>query len=134
MNKRMVTALIITRSTDLHHGLGALLESLPGLSAVKVIQEITHALDWIESHRPAIVLLDLDISGRDPRDFLEKIRAVSAEIKRVLLVNDLQNLNWVPQYAEAILLKGVAPSSVVAIITNLLSTKGEENEYVDSND
>jgi DNA-binding NarL/FixJ family response regulator len=134
MNKRMVSALIITRSVDLEHGLVALLESIPGLSTVKVIQELTLAFDWIESNQPAIVLLDLDISGRDPRDFLEKIRAVSAETKRVLLVNDLQDVNWVLQYAEAVLLKGVAPASVVAIINNLLSTKGEENEYIRSND
>lgn len=129
----MVAALIITRSVDLEHGLVALLESIPGLTAVKVIQELTRVFGWVESHRPAIVLLDLDISGRDPRDFLEKIRAVSAETKRVLLVNDLQDLNWVPKYAEAVLLKGIAPASVVAIITNLLSTKGDEHEYNDSN-
>lgn len=134
MNKRMVTALIITRSVDLEHGLGALLESLPGMTNVKVIQEMTSAFDWIESRRPTIVLLDLDLSRKNPRNFLERVRALSPETRRVLLVNDLQDVHWVPQYAEAILLKGVAPSSVVAIITNLLSTKGEENEYIGSND
>lgn len=130
----MVTALIVTRSADLEHGLGALLESLPGMTNVKVIQEMTSAFDWIESRRPTIVLLDLDLSRKDPRNFLERVRALSPETRRVLLVNDLQDVHWVPQYAEAILLKGVAPSSVVAIITNLLSTKGEENEYIGSND
>jgi DNA-binding NarL/FixJ family response regulator len=126
MNKQMAAILIVTRSVDLEHGLGALLESVPGVTSVKVIQEKMSALKWIESHQPAIVLLDLDISGRDPREFLEKTRAVSAETMRVILVNDLQDVNWVPHYAEAILLKGVAPASVVTIITNLLSTKGEE--------
>jgi hypothetical protein len=43
----------------------------------------------------------------------------------VLLVNSLGNEDWVPQYAEAVLLKGVAPAAVVATITNLLPIKGE---------
>lgn len=130
----MVTALIVTGSVDLKHGLGAFLESLPAMTNVKVIQEMTSAFDWIESRRPTIVLLDLDLSKKDPRKFLERVKALSPETRRVLLVNDLQDMHWVPQYAEAILLKGIAPSSVVAIITNLLSTKGEENENIGSND
>lgn len=128
------TILIVTRSVNLEHGLGALLESLPIVTSVKIIRETTSALKWIEGYQPEIVLLDLLLSGKDPQAFLEKVRALSPATQRVLLLDAPQDGKWVPQYAEVILLKGVAPSSVVALITNLLSTKGEENEYIRSND
>jgi hypothetical protein len=59
---------------------------------------------------------------------LEKIRMLSPETQRVLLVDDVQEVNLMPRYAEAILIKGAAPSAVVTIVTNLLSEKGEDHE------
>jgi DNA-binding NarL/FixJ family response regulator len=125
MKKQMVAALIVTRTDDLQQGLGALLESLPGVKSVTVIRETTTALRWIKAHQPEIVLLDLALSGKDPRTLLDTVRSHSPGTKRVLLVNSLGNEDWVPQYAEAVLLKGVAPAAVVATITNLLPIKGE---------
>jgi hypothetical protein len=33
-------------------------------------------------------------------------------------------VKWMPQYAEAVLIKGVSPSAVAVILTNLLFSKG----------
>ena len=82
----------------------------------------------IEDIKPRILLLDLSLAGKKPEAFLEKIILLSPETLRVLLVDDVQDIKWMPQFAEAILLKGVSPSAVATILTNLLFVKGDENE------
>ena len=59
---------------------------------------------------------------------MEKIILLSPKTLRVLLVEDEQNVKWQPQFAEAILIKGVSPSAVATILTNLLFVKSGENE------
>ena len=132
MKKKIVEALIITPSLVLQQGLGALLESLPGITHVEAIKELSKAYSWIESHQPKLVLLDMAVSGSDPRLILEKIQSLSSETQRVLLVDQVADLKWVPQYAEAILIKGVSPSAVAAIVTNLLP--GEEHNHTGTTD
>ena len=131
--KKAVEVLIITRSAVLQQGLGALIESLPGSLTVKAIKELTDAYLWIDSHRPDLVLLDIALPGSDVRPVLEKFRAISPEMPRVLLVDHVEDVRWLPQYAEAIVIKGEAPSAVAAIVINLLFSKGEEHEHSDSN-
>lgn len=133
MNKPIVETLIVSRSAALQQGLGALLESLPDVTGVKVIADIPSAIVWIESRRPGIVFLDMASCGSQPEVALEKIHAVSPETKRVLLVDDVQHVNLMPGHAEAVLIKGISPTAVAAMMTRLLSTKGEENEHNDSN-
>jgi hypothetical protein len=49
----------------------------------------------------------------------------------VLLVDDVEKVNLVPKYAEAILIKGAAPSALTAIVTDLLLEKGDDHERND---
>lgn len=126
--------LIISGSIALQQGLYALLESLPGITNVKATGELVNLSSWIESHRPRIVLLDITLSGSDPRPVLEKIQMLSPQTKRILLMDQVEDMRWVPQYAEAIVIKGAPPSSIATIVTNLLLTKGDENEHNDSHE
>jgi DNA-binding NarL/FixJ family response regulator len=130
--KKTMKALIITRSLVLQQGLGALIESLPGILSVKAIKEWSNAYDWIESQQTDIVLLDVALPGTDVRMVLEILRMLSPGIQRVLLVDQVEDIQWVPQYAEAILIKGEAPSAVAAIVNNLLFFKGDKYEQSDS--
>jgi DNA-binding NarL/FixJ family response regulator len=134
MNNKTTEVLIITRSVALQQGLVALLESLPGISTVKAVKELSISYIWIESHQPRTVLLDMVVAGSDPRGTLEKIQMLSPETQRILLVDQVEDVRWVPQYAEAILIKGAPPSAVATIVTNLLSKKGFENEHDDSDE
>lgn len=133
MKRKITEILIVTRSVVLQQGLGALLESLPGITGVQAIQELSKTYTWIESHQPKIVLLDVALAGKDSRMALEKIRMLSPDTNRVLLVNNVEDIRWLPQYAEGILIKGESPSTVATIVTNLLFSKGEEDEYIDPN-
>jgi DNA-binding NarL/FixJ family response regulator len=131
--KQNIEILIITRSVVLQQGLGALLESLPGITSVKAIRELTNAYTWIGLHQPHIVLLDSEVFGKKPETALERIQTISSKTQRVLLVDDVEKVNLMPKYAEAILIKGISPSAVASIVTNLLSEKGDEHEHNDSN-
>ena len=131
--KQKIEILIVTRSIVLQQGLGALLESLPAITSVKAIQELTNAYKWIEEHQPRIVLLDADVLGNAGRTVLEKIQTVSPKARRVLLVDDVQKVDLTPKYAEAILIKGSSPSALTTIVTNLFSEKGDEHEHNVSN-
>jgi DNA-binding NarL/FixJ family response regulator len=132
MNKQNIEILIVTRSVVLQQGLGALLESLPGIISVKAIRELMNAYTWIEAHQPRIVFMDSNTIGNNPETALQKVLTVSPKTKRVLLVDDVQKVNLTPKYAEAILIKGIAPSALTTIVTNLLSEKGDEDEHNDS--
>ena len=86
------------------------------------------ALQRIEDKKPRILLLDLTLAGKNPEALLERILLFSPETLRVLLVDDVQDIKWQPQFAEAVLIKGVSPSAVAASLTNLLLVKGDKNE------
>lgn len=128
-----IEVLIVTRSVVLQQGLGALLESLPDITSAKAIRELTNAYIWIEVHQPQIVFIDLDVIGNNSETMLEKIQTLSPKTQRLLLVDDVQKVNLMPKYAEAILIKGISPSAVASIVTNLLSEKGEDQEHRDTN-
>jgi DNA-binding NarL/FixJ family response regulator len=125
MKKKTTEALIVSRSIVLQQGLGALLESLPGITNVKAIRDLSNAYTWMEAHHPGILLLDAAVTGNDPRPALEKIQKISPHTQRVLLVDDVQEVNLMPRYVEAILIKGVSPSAVAGIVTSLLLSKGD---------
>ena len=133
MKKQPAEILIVTRSVALQQGLEALLESLPGITRVKAIHELTNAYAWIESNLPGIVLVDAVLLDPDPKPDLEKIQAYSPETQRVLLVDDVQSVDPASRCAEAILIKGIAPTMVAEIVSNLLLARGAEDEHNDSN-
>lgn len=132
--KQNTEVIIVTRSIVLLQGLGALLESLPGITSVKGIRELTNAYEWMKAHQPRIVLLDSDVLGNNSESALEKIRMVSPKTQRVLLVGEMHRVDLTPKFAEAILIKGVSPSALTTVVTKLLSEKGDENERNGSNE
>jgi DNA-binding NtrC family response regulator len=132
MKKTTAEILIVSRSTTLQQGLGALLESLPGITSVTAIKELNMIHSWIEIHQPRIVMLDAVIAGNDLPTTLDMIKQLSSGTKRILMLDRATEEHWVPQQAEAILIKGASPSAITRIVTDLLSSKGEENEFNDA--
>jgi DNA-binding NarL/FixJ family response regulator len=129
-----IEILIVTRSVVLQQGLGALLESLPDISSAKAIRDLTSAYAWIEAHQPSLIFIDSNVIGSNPKTALEKIQTHSPKTQPILLVDDVEKGNLMSKYAEAILIKGAAPSAVASIVTNLLSEKGDDHEHNDSNE
>jgi DNA-binding NarL/FixJ family response regulator len=129
MNK-YIEILVVTRSVVLQQGLGALLESLPGITGTKAIRELESAYIWIEAHQPRIAFIDSDISKNSHKTTLEEIQKLSPTTQRVLLVDDVEEVDLMPKYADAILIKGMLPSAVASIVADLLSTKEDDHDGV----
>ena len=132
MNKQIIVVVIATRSIPLADGLEALLKAIPQIEKVEIVRTMEDALKWTEDIKPMILLLDLSLAGKKPEALLEKIIFLSPETMRVLLVEDMQDVKWLPQFAEAVLVKGVSPSAFVTILNDLLLSKGDENEQTQS--
>ena len=128
MNKQITIVVIATRSIPLADGLEALLKAISQIEKVEIVRTIEHAVQRVEEIKPRILLLDLALAGKTPEALLERILLFSPETLRVLLVDDVQDIKWQPQFAEAVLIKGVSPSAVAASLTNLLLVKGDKNE------
>jgi DNA-binding NarL/FixJ family response regulator len=133
MDTPTLAAFIVTRSIPLADGLEALLRAIPRIDEVKVVKTLKDAYEQIERETPHIVLVDLVLTGNQPEETLEKIVSLSPETQRVLLVDDIQDVRWMPQFEEAVLVKGVSPSAVAAIVTSLLFSKGDAHERNDPN-
>jgi DNA-binding NarL/FixJ family response regulator len=133
MNKPTVQAFVVTRSIPLADGLDALLAAISQIDEVGIERNMDEALEQIENRKPRIVLIDSVLVGNRPEELLKKIISLSPQTQRILLVDDVQQVKWMPQYAEAVLIKGVSPSAVAAIVTHLLFSKGDEHERNDSN-
>ena len=128
MKKQITIVVIATRSIPLADGLEALLKAIPQIEKVEIVRTMEDALKRTEDIKPRILLLDLSLAGKKPEALLEKIILLSPETLRVLLVEDEQDIKWQPQFAEAILIKGVSPSAVVKVLANLMFLKGDRNE------
>jgi DNA-binding NarL/FixJ family response regulator len=132
MIKQITIVVVATRSIPLADGLDALLKAIPQIKKVEIVRTMEDAFKRIEDIKPRILLLDLDLAGKKPEALLEKIILLSPETIRVLLVDDVQDIKWLPQFAEAILIKGISPSAVATILTNLLFVKGDEDKQTQS--
>ena len=134
MEKLITAAFIVTQSIALANGLDALLKAIPEIDEVRVARDLINALQQVEELQPQIILVDSALLDQEPEVFLGKIVLVSPGTQRVLLVADVQDLKWDPRYAEAVLIEGIAPSTLARIVMDLLSKKGEEYEHPDSNE
>lgn len=134
MNKQPMRAIIVTRSASLANGLDALLGAISEIDEVRIARTMDDAFEQIESIKPRLILIDAVLVGNQPEELLHKIIARSPETLRVLLVDEAQDVKWMPQYAEAVLLKGVSPSALAASLTHLLFPTGEEHERNDWNE
>jgi len=128
MNKQITIVVIATRSLPLADGLDALLKAMPQIERVEIVRTLENALQRVEDIKPRILLLDLALAGKQPEACLRKISVLSPETLRVLLVDDVLDMKWQPQFAEAVLIKGALPSAVATILNDLLVLKGREHE------
>lgn len=133
MEKHNNEIFIVTRSVPLANGLDALLKALSQIDRVSIVKSFEEMSQQVTERKPRIAMIDTSLLGNDPEALLEKLHTLSPSTQRVLLVDDVQAVKWMPRYAEAILIKGAVPSAVTTIITNLLVEKGEEHEHNDSN-
>ena len=123
-----IVVLVATQSLSLADGLAALLKAIPLVDEANIARSVEETLQRVEDGKPRLVLMDAALLGSQPETVLEKVISLAPGAQRILLVDDVRDVKWMPKYAESILIKGAAPSAVATIVTNLLSTKGKEHE------
>ena len=128
MNKQITVVVIATRAILLADGLEALVKAIPEIERVEIVRTLENALQRVEEIKPRILLLDLVLAGKHPEPCLDRISTLSPETLRVLLVDDVLDMKWQPQFAEAVLIKGALPSAVATILNDLLVLKEKEHE------
>jgi len=116
-----VSTLLLAKPGALRDSLVVLLMSLPQVATVKLADNAASALSMVETHRPALVLLDLGLSGGQSWNLLRQIRRRWPHIQCVVLVDNVQHL----QQAEAegatkALLKGYPAAKLSVTIERML--------------
>jgi DNA-binding NarL/FixJ family response regulator len=128
MEKHNNEIVIATRSVPLANGLDALLKALNQIDRISIVRSFEEMRQQVAERKPRVAMIDTSLLGNDPEELLEKLHTLSPSTQRVLLADDVQALKWMPKHAEAILLKGISPAAVTAIMIDLLSEKGEDHD------
>ena len=112
--------LIINPPGELQISLQALLTSHLDLD-VLAVSEIESALKVTESFRPTLIIIDQNISRKNPSAFLTRIKSNWPEIKYLLLVNDKQSQRELSaSNANLVLVKGLRGATLIEEIKSLL--------------
>lgn len=83
--------LVVDNSLEVQQRLSGLLASVPNVRIVGCAEDVTGALALIESHRPEVVVLDVELRGKD-RGF-EVLRHVMHEHPDIKVIM-LSNFSW----------------------------------------
>ena len=112
--------LIINPPGELQIGLQALLTSHLDLD-VLVVSEIESAIKIFETFNPSLILLDQNISKKDPVSLVSRIKNSWPEILCLVLVNDDLSYQRLDQTdADLIIVKGLMGEDLVKKIRILL--------------
>ena len=112
--------LIINPPGELQIGLQALLTSHLDLD-VLVVSEIESAFKIIGNFNPSLIILDQNISKKDPVSVVSRIKSTWPEILCLVLANDDLSYQLLSQTdADLIIVKGLLGESLVKQIKLLL--------------
>ena len=118
MKKNPVLALIIALPSPLLDGLLALMTTSDLINAVLVAEEASQALRMVKDHHPNLVLLDSHLP--QALMVLEQIKNKWPQTRCLALVGSVEQERTFKE-ADAVLLEGFSPSSLMATIEDLLA-------------
>lgn len=97
-----ITIVLADDHTVVRNALRLLLDAEPGFEVVAEAGDADTAVRYVRGHRPAVLILDLNMPGRSSLDAVPDIRAASADTEIVVLT--MQNE---PAFARRALQAGV---------------------------
>jgi two-component system, NarL family, response regulator NreC len=100
--KAMTTIVLADDHTVVRNALRMLLDAEPGFEVVAEAGDVDSAVRYVRGHKPAVLILDLNMPGRSSLDAVPDIREVSPETEIVVLT--MQNE---PAFARRALQAGV---------------------------
>lgn len=115
---------------DDHHflmeGIISILKDMPGIEIAATAQNGFELMDIVEKHRPAMVILDLNMPGYDGLECLKKIKAAYAKTKVLVLSNYSQPElieKVMSMEADGYVVKNSSSSELKQAVEDILSGK-----------
>jgi len=118
MKTTPILALIVSAPSPLQDGLLALLTTSNQISAVLLAEEASLALRMVKNHHPNLVLLDSRLA--QAQRLIGQIKNQWPQTRCIVLVGSREQEQEVKE-ADAVLIAGFSPSSLMATIEALLA-------------
>ena len=116
------SALIAAKPGWLQDGLQAIVRAVPQIEGVDRADDGPSALRMIAEHPPALILLDVDLSGDGIQAVLRQIKTGWPQIQCIVLVNNSQQGQIISaDGADAVLVKGFSVTALTETVAKLLS-------------
>jgi DNA-binding NarL/FixJ family response regulator len=132
MPMRPTLALIATRPGSLQDSLVALMTTMHQVNAVLIAEDAASALRTMAQHRPALVVLELDLSAEERHTTLQEIKTRWPLTRCIALADDVQGQQEAESAgADVVLIKGYPAAKLIAAIEGLLSQEEEGGACAD---
>jgi DNA-binding NarL/FixJ family response regulator len=114
--------LIVARPGPLSDGLVALLSALSQADQVLQAADPTAALDLAAANRPHLVIVDAAVADKTLLDLLRALRPLANY--SLVLADDVRQTKLIePAGADAVILKGIAATEMIALVEGLLEKR-----------
>jgi DNA-binding NarL/FixJ family response regulator len=115
-------ALIASPPNSLRYSLQALLAGLPQITSVQSVEDARSLEAALASAQPRLVVLDVNLPGKDTAVMLAQIATLSPHTRRVVLVDHAaQQQALQTAAADLVLLKGFPAGELYTLFDQLLT-------------
>jgi DNA-binding NarL/FixJ family response regulator len=116
------SALIIARSAHMREGLQVLMQAVPQVGSICVVEDEPTARGMVEEIKPALILLDYDLANSEVRMSLDQLKAQWPQVQYLVFVEDERDRRHAKEAgADVVLVKGVRAATILETIERLLS-------------
>jgi len=122
VRKRPTLALVATRAGSLQDSLVALITTMPQVNAVLIAEDAASTLHMMAQHRPALVVLEMDLPAEEGVVPLQEIKTRWPMARCIALADDVQAQQEAESAgADVALIAGFPAARLIAAIEGLLS-------------
>lgn len=118
----MITLIHYEDNRDLREGIAFLLQATPGLNLLGSFADCQTLTDDLLTHRPDVVLMDIDLPGLSGIDAVPVVKATLPDAQVLMLTvfdNDEKIFQAIRNGASGYLLKHTPPAEIVAALFDI---------------
>ena len=113
--------MIVINASTLQDGLLALMTTIPQIGVVLVAEDQSSAMRMVDDHRPGLIVLDLDLFGKNTQALTARLSAQSPPGQTIALADDRgQKEEAKAAGIDNVLLKGFSATEFIAAIEEVL--------------
>jgi DNA-binding NarL/FixJ family response regulator len=113
--------MIVVNASTLQDGLLALMTTIPRIGVVLVAEDQSSAMRMVDDHRPGLIVLDLDLFGKNTQALTARLSAQSPPGQTIALVDDSEQKEQAKAAGiDNVLLKGFSATEFIAAIEEVL--------------